>query len=167
MRAILQRVSQATVTSEGKTLAEQGAGFLILLGITSTDSEEDLNWMVRKVANMRIFEDGEGKMNESIINVEGEVTVVSQFTLFASTKKGKSPFIPRRCQAGPLRTSLPAILRYPLHNARQEGGTRSLWRDDGSQSSQRRSGNHLSRFQEPAIEVIHFLIRTAVPQNMQ
>ena len=91
MRAILQRVSQATVTSEGQVLAEQGPGLLILLGVTADDGPGDLAWMVRKVANMRIFEDDEGKMNRSIIEVQGEVTVVSQFTLFASTKKGNRP----------------------------------------------------------------------------
>ena len=70
MRAILQRVSQATVTSEGQLLAKQGTGFLILLGITSDDTTEDLDWMVRKVANMRVFEDEEGKMNKSIMTTE-------------------------------------------------------------------------------------------------
>ncbi|MGJ8723538.1 MAG: D-aminoacyl-tRNA deacylase [Roseibacillus sp.] len=91
MRAILQRVSQAKVTSEGQTLAEQDLGFLVLLGVTTEDTDEDLNWMVKKIANIRIFEDEDGKMNRSITDVQGEITVVSQFTLLASTKKGNRP----------------------------------------------------------------------------
>ena len=91
MRAILQRVSQAAVTSEGETLAKQGRGFLILLGVTTEDTTEDLDWLVRKIAHLRVFEDDGGKMNLSIIDVQGEITVVSQFTLFASTKKGNRP----------------------------------------------------------------------------
>lgn len=91
MRAILQRVSQAQVTSEGQTLAQQGPGFLILLGVTDNDTNQDLAWMVRKIVGMRIFEDEEGKMNHAIIETAGDITVVSQFTLFASTKKGNRP----------------------------------------------------------------------------
>jgi D-tyrosyl-tRNA(Tyr) deacylase len=91
MRAILQRVSQAQVISEGQTLAQQGAGYLILLGITDDDDHQDIAWLARKIIGMRIFEDQEGKMNDAITDVEGEITVVSQFTLFASTKKGNRP----------------------------------------------------------------------------
>ncbi|MBK1832815.1 D-aminoacyl-tRNA deacylase [Roseibacillus ishigakijimensis] len=91
MRAILQRVSQAEVKSEGRVLAQQGAGLLILLGITEGDDATDRDWLVRKIAAMRIFEDEEGRMNRSVRESAGEVTVVSQFTLYASTKKGNRP----------------------------------------------------------------------------
>ena len=91
MRAILQRVSQASVTSEGVELAKQGPGLLILLGITQDDHGEDSAWLIRKITHMRIFEDEEGKMNRSVLDIAGEVTVVSQFTLFAATKKGNRP----------------------------------------------------------------------------
>lgn len=91
MRAILQRVSQAQVVSEGQTLAQQGAGYLILLGITDDDDHQDIAWLARKIIGMRVFENQEGKMNDAITDVEGEITVVSQFTLFASTKKGNRP----------------------------------------------------------------------------
>lgn len=91
MRAILQRVSQAKVLSEGQTLASQGPGLLILLGITANDTEADRSWLARKIAGMRIFEDQDGKMNQSLSDIGGEATVVSQFTLYASTKKGNRP----------------------------------------------------------------------------
>ncbi len=108
MRAIVQRVEQAKVTSEGELLAQQGTGFLVLLGITKNDTEADLNWMVGKVAGMRVFEDSEGKMNQCLIDIAGEVTVVSQFTLFASTKKGNRPSF--------LRAARPEIAE-PLYEA--------------------------------------------------
>lgn len=91
MRAIIQRVREAEVTSEGATLAKQGAGLLVLLGITDSDTEADLLWLVRKISAMRIFDDQDGKMNLSLTDIAGEVTVVSQFTLMASTKKGNRP----------------------------------------------------------------------------
>lgn len=91
MRAVIQRVQRATVHSEGELISEQGPGLLILLGVSARDEAKDLQWMVRKVALMRLFEDEEGKMNRSILDTGGDVTVVSQFTLFASTKKGNRP----------------------------------------------------------------------------
>lgn len=91
MRALLQRVSEAEVSSDGEQLAAQGPGLLVLLGVTAEDSPSDLNWLVRKIAAMRIFEDSEGKMNLSVKDIAGAVTVVSQFTLYASTKKGNRP----------------------------------------------------------------------------
>ena len=91
MRAILQRVTQASVVVAGETIAQQGPGFLILLGITHSDSEEDVAWLARKIRAMRVFEDEAGKMNLSVKDLDGEVTVVSQFTLFAATKKGNRP----------------------------------------------------------------------------
>lgn len=91
MRAILQRVTEAKVEVAGEVIANQGVGFLILLGVTDSDSEKDVAWLTRKIAGMRVFEDEDGKMNLSIQQLAGEVTVVSQFTLFASTKKGNRP----------------------------------------------------------------------------
>lgn len=91
MRIVIQRVSQASVVIEGKTNAEIGKGFLILLGIENEDGIEDIEWLCRKITQLRIFSDAEGKMNLSIQDVEGEVIVVSQFTLHASTKKGNRP----------------------------------------------------------------------------
>lgn len=91
MKAVLQRVSEAQVSCGDEILAEQGSGFLILLGISSQDGIDDIAWLVRKISNLRIFPDDEGKMNLSIRDTQGAVTVVSQFTLLASTKKGNRP----------------------------------------------------------------------------
>lgn len=91
MRAVIQRVSKASVSIEGRIVADISSGLVILLGICHDDSDIDVEWLVRKVANMRIFSDAEGKMNSSVKQANGEIIVVSQFTLFASCKKGNRP----------------------------------------------------------------------------
>ncbi len=91
MRAVIQRVSTASVVIEGTLKSEIGMGLMILLGIEDADSNEDIEWLCRKIANMRIFPDEEGVMNKSLVEVNGEALVVSQFTLHASTKKGNRP----------------------------------------------------------------------------
>lgn len=91
MRLIIQRVQQASVTIEGQVHSKIGPGLLLLLGIEGEDSPEDVDWLVKKTIAMRIFSDAEGLMNLSVQDIGGEVLVVSQFTLFASTKKGNRP----------------------------------------------------------------------------
>lgn len=91
MRAIIQRVSEASVTIDGRISGEIGAGLLILLGIEEADGNEDLEWLANKIVQMRIFNDEDGKMNRSVQDVGGNLLVVSQFTLHASTKKGNRP----------------------------------------------------------------------------
>lgn len=91
MRVVIQRVSEASVTIEGKVSGAIGQGLMLLAGFEADDTTEDLDWMVRKVLNMRIFSDTEGLMNLSVTDVDGELLVVSQFTLHASTKKGNRP----------------------------------------------------------------------------
>lgn len=91
MRAIIQRVSSASVTVESKTISEIQNGLLILLGIEDADGPEDIEWLSRKIVNLRIFNDSEGVMNESLKAVNGDAIVVSQFTLHAATKKGNRP----------------------------------------------------------------------------
>lgn len=91
MRAVVQRVKHASVAVEGERLSAIGQGLLILLGVEDRDGEEDLQWLVKKVANLRIFDDEAGVMNRSLLDVGGEALVVSQFTLFASYKKGNRP----------------------------------------------------------------------------
>lgn len=91
MRAVIQLVKEASVTvSESKT-ASIGPGLLVLLGIEEADNTEDVSWLAQKIARMRIFPDDDGKMNLSVQNVNGEILVVSQFTLHASTRKGNRP----------------------------------------------------------------------------
>ena len=91
MRAVIQRVTEASVTIEGTVQGQIGLGILVLLGIEETDSAEDVEWLVGKIARMRIFGDEEGKINLSCLDVDGEMLVISQFTLHASTKKGNRP----------------------------------------------------------------------------
>jgi D-tyrosyl-tRNA(Tyr) deacylase len=91
MRTVIQRVSKASVTIEGKKVSQINIGLLILLGIETADNESDIEWLSKKIANLRIFNDDNGVMNNSLIDVDGEAIIVSQFTLQASTKKGNRP----------------------------------------------------------------------------
>lgn len=91
MIAVIQRVSSASVTIEQSTEGEIQAGLLLLLGIESADTHEDINWLVQKITNMRIFNDENGVMNISIKDIQGDILLISQFTLHASTKKGNRP----------------------------------------------------------------------------
>lgn len=91
MRVIIQRVSEASVKIHGEVCGEIGRGLLILLGITEGDGQEDIEWLVGKIIRMRIFPDDDGKMNRCLTEVNGELLVVSQFTLHANTKKGNRP----------------------------------------------------------------------------
>ena len=91
MRVVLQRVSHASVTVEEKVIGKIQRGFLLLVGVTHDDTMEDMEYLVRKIVQMRIFEDEEGKLNRSIKDIGGEILSVSQFTLYADTKKGNRP----------------------------------------------------------------------------
>ena len=91
MRAVIQRVPHASVTIDGKEKSRIGQGVLILLGCENADTQEDISWLAHKIANLRIFDDEAGVMNKSLLDVGGEVLVVSQFTLWASYKKGNRP----------------------------------------------------------------------------
>jgi D-tyrosyl-tRNA(Tyr) deacylase len=91
MRVLIQRVAEASVTVQGAVIGKIGAGLLIFLGIEEADGAEDIQWLVRKISQLRIFPDTDGIMNHSVIDVVGELMVVSQFTLHASTKKGNRP----------------------------------------------------------------------------
>ena len=91
MRIVIQRVSHASVTIEGNVKSAIQKGYLILLGICEEDTSEDVEWLVRKVIGLRVFDDENGVMNRSIMDVDGEILVISQFTLFASYKKGNRP----------------------------------------------------------------------------
>ena len=91
MRTVIQRVARASVTIDGKTKSQISSGMLILLGICEEDGKEDIEWLVKKIANLRIFNDENGVMNKSILEMDGEIMVVSQFTLYASYKKGNRP----------------------------------------------------------------------------
>lgn len=91
MRALLQRVSQARVTVEGQVVGEIGPGFVVLLGVTHSDGREEAEWLARKIGGLRLFEDEQGKMNRSLEDVGGALLVISQFTLYGDTRKGRRP----------------------------------------------------------------------------
>ena len=91
MRAVIQRVSHASCSIEGVISGEIGTGFMVLLGIEDSDTDEDMTWLAQKIANMRVFSDENGLMNKALAEVQGNILLVSQFTLFAATKKGNRP----------------------------------------------------------------------------
>ena len=91
MRAVIQRVSNASVTVEEKITGQIKTGLLVFLGVEDADTEEDIQWLSSKMVNLRIFNDENGVMNKSVLDIEGEILLVSQFTLHASTKKGNRP----------------------------------------------------------------------------
>jgi D-tyrosyl-tRNA(Tyr) deacylase len=91
MKVVIQRVTKASVTIAGKKVASIEKGLLIFLGIISDDTQEDINWLINKTANLRVFGDDNGVMNKSLFNIKGDTLVVSQFTLHALTKKGNRP----------------------------------------------------------------------------
>ena len=109
MRIVIQRVSHASVTINQQVKSSIGIGFLILLGIGKDDTEEDINWLVKKIIGLRIFDDEMGVMNRSIMDINGEILVVSQFTLMASYKKGNRP---SWIHAAPHELSIPLYNRF-------------------------------------------------------
>jgi len=91
MIAVIQRTKRAKVTEGNKIISEIECGLLILLGVTHSDIEEDINWLANKIVNLRVFDDENGTMNKSVLDINGDIITVSQFTLFARTKKGNRP----------------------------------------------------------------------------
>ena len=120
MRTILQRVSSASVTIASEIKASIGVGLVVLLGIEETDTTEDIEWLSGKIVRLRVFNDEQGVMNRSVQEVTGELLVVSQFTLFASTKKGNRPSY--------IRAARPEIA-VPLYEAFLKQVTTDLGRD--------------------------------------
>ncbi len=109
MRAIVQRVSKASVTINSKETRSTGAGLLVLLGIAPDDGPEDIKWLGSKITGMRIFKDSEDRMNLSVKDIEGDLLVVSQFTLFASTRKGNRPSF---SASAPPETAIPLYKQF-------------------------------------------------------
>ena len=109
MRAVLQRVTHASVTINGERSSSIGQGYLVLLGCENAETEEDIQWLSKKICNLRVFDDENGVMNKSILDVGGEILVVSQFTLWASYKKGNRPSYLR---AGSHEITIPLYERF-------------------------------------------------------
>ncbi len=124
MRTIIQRVTKASVHIENEEFSSINNGLLVLVGIEESDTQEDINWLVKKITNLRIFSDVGGKMNESLNDNQGELLVVSQFTLFASTKKGNRPSFKKSAKpefAIPLYTQFIESLQSEVHTSVKTG----------------------------------------------
>lgn len=124
MIAVIQRVSEASVTIDNQVKGSIDAGFMILLGVTHTDTQEDVEWLSKKIVGMRIFSDEEGKMNLDLKSIEGDILLISQFTLHASTKKGNRPSFIEAAKpdiAIPLYESMIAQLEKELGKSIQTG----------------------------------------------
>lgn len=118
MRAIIQRVTNCSVTIDQQLKSQIGNGLLILLGIEEDDTETDIEWLVKKIIQMRIFSDENGKMNLSVQDINGEILVVSQFTLFASTKKGNRPGFTRSARP---ETAIPLYEKFIVETEKHFG----------------------------------------------
>ena len=124
MRVVIQRVSEAAVRVDGKIVGEIKQGLMVLLGIETADTEEDVDWLLNKTLNLRIFNDADEVMNTSLLDVEGDLLVISQFTLMAATKKGNRPSYIRAAkheQAIPLYESFCAKAQQLLGKTVQKG----------------------------------------------
>ncbi len=142
MRAVIQRVSHASVTINGTVKSAIQQGFLILLGVCDEDTMEDVDWLVKKIANLRVFGDENDVMNRSILDVQGEALVVSQFTLFASYKKGNRPSWFR---AGSHEHSI------PLYEAFCRDLSEAIGKPVGTRIAQRRTRDHLYGHQKQGV----------------
>jgi len=124
MRAVIQRVTEASCKVEGNITGEIQTGFVVLLGIEDADEQEDLDWLATKICNIRIFGDENGMMNKSLADVDGNILLISQFTLFAATKKGNRPGFTRAARpekAIPLYESMISKLDLLLNKPVQTG----------------------------------------------
>lgn len=117
MRAVLQRVTEARVDVDHKTVGAIGKGLLILLGVAKADTQADADWLLEKIVNLRIFEDEGGKMNLSVLDTKGGLLVVSQFTLYGDTRKGRRPGFDQAARPEDART----LYEYFLERARSTG----------------------------------------------
>lgn len=124
MIAVIQRVTQASVTIDNEIKGQIGLGFMVLLGITHTDTQEDIEWLSKKIVGLRVFGDEEGKMNLDLKSVDGNILLISQFTLHASTKKGNRPSFIEAARpeiAIPLYEKMIAQLEFDLGKTIQTG----------------------------------------------
>jgi D-tyrosyl-tRNA(Tyr) deacylase len=145
MRALVQRVREASVTVDGHTTGAIGAGLLVLVGIAGDDGAQDRDWLVRKLAQLRIFDDDEGVMNRAIVDTGGDILAVSQFTLYASTRKGNRPSYTAAARPEGRGAGVRRVRRVARRHAGQAGSHRRVRRAHASAPRQRWSGDNISR----------------------
>jgi len=147
MRVLLQRVTSASVEVEGQLVGRIGHGLLLFVGIEANDTTEDLNWLAGKVPRLRIFADENGAMNRSIQDISGGLLVISQFTLFASTKKGNRPSF--------IKAAPPAAAEQMFNDANESTGrARRLRSTHDDQSSERWACHHLDRLETTRLTAV-------------
>lgn len=123
MRAVIQRVTNADVRVDGEVKGKIGVGFLVLLGVGNGDNEDDARYLAEKILNLRIFEDENGKMNISLKDINGEMLVISQFTLYGDCRKGKRPSFDKACEPKRAKELYEFFAEYcRLHNIKTETG---------------------------------------------
>lgn len=150
MRVVVQRVKRASVRIGGELHSSIEAGLLILLGVEDSDESSDIEWLVKKCANLRIFDDGNGVMNRSLIDMNGEVMIVSQFTLMASTKKGNRPSYIRAAgheHAVPMYEAFAVVFGGNFQN----GGYGCLRCRHAGRARERRTGNDLYGYEKQGV----------------
>ena len=145
MRVVIQRVSHASVCINGNCKSSIGPGMLILIGIEDTDESEDIEWLCKKIVNLRIFDDENGVMNKSILDVNGDILVISQFTLHASTKKGNRP-LHQSCQTRNFHPTLRTILPEIEFFTRKRNWNRRIRSRHESGVIKRWSGHYMHRY---------------------
>ena len=147
MRAVIQRVRRASVEVEQEIVSQIGRGLLVLLGVESADSRDDIVWLAGKIARLRIFPDQNGAMNLSVQEIAGDLLVVSQFTLFASTRKGNRPSFISAAAPDQANKLYEEFCRQLETEVGQTGPSRNLRRTHANRPRQRRSGHDLHRYQ--------------------
>ena len=148
MKAVIQRVSKASVTVEGKIISTIADGLLVLLGIENEDNKSDIDWLSRKIVNLRIFNDENGVMNMSLIEKGGDAIVVSQFTLHASTKKGNRPSYLKAAKPEVSIPSIRGICSTIGDDLRKKSRYGYIWCRYESRPCERWSGNHYNRYKK-------------------
>lgn len=151
MRVVVQRVKRASVRIGGELHSSIEAGLLILLGVEDSDESSDIEWLVKKCANLRIFDDENGVMNRSLIDMNGEVMIVSQFTLMASTKKGNRPSYIRAAGHEHAVPMYEAFLPSFFGGNFQNGGYGCLRRRHAGRTRERRAGNDLYGYEKQGV----------------
>ena len=142
MRILIQRVKSASVTIGGQLRSQIGAGLLVLLGVGADDTDEDVEYLAGKLVRLRIFDDAQGVMNLDVRQVGGQVLVVSQFTLLASTRKGNRPSYIK---------AAPEAVSYPMYERFAAGDDGRIRRRPAGGAGERRPGNHLDRFENEGL----------------
>ena len=160
MRILIQRVTEAQCDISGKTFSQIGGGVVVLVGIGRDDADEDIEYLARKLVALRIFDDSDGIMNLSLAQTGGEVMIVSQFTLQASTRRGNRPLVDQGCSRGDIASSVREIRTTCRGAPGQENGYGSIRRRHADNAYQRRAGYDMDRLARQRLNEISYIHET-------